>query len=341
MERKHLIGLVCGLLACDPASQQDVADDEAFEDAVSLLGEAHGDGKADLLDILGVDVCEILEPVLEFGEPSARLGYVIGAEGTGTLPGVVGVSGYDIVWDLYHHQLAAHQYRGGGLTSNIGPATGVGAYAGMAFNFQNGVGDWEGYFVTGSANIGLPYLREYGSLDPIMFVSGKDHDGDGHIDALNEIDPYGVNGFAVGVSTGATLIPDPLPVSGNLTSARWSRHDSMTRALYDELADVDIRWAPDPVVRLVDPDTGAECLETNPDWPDPLPGADGEIQDCVIEFGDPEDSHLRRAVDDSMAMCHFSGGCAIPLAWPAATVALAVGLLRDQADKLRKRCDIE
>jgi hypothetical protein len=316
----------------------DEAPADDFDDAATVLQEAHGDGKEDLLGFLGLDLCELLEPLVVLGDRFLALGYFVGAEGQGVLPGVVGVGGYDIVWDLYHHQLAAHRYTGVGLTSNLGASASGTVYAGMAFGFEHGVGDWEGHFVTVSADLSLPLLREFISLTPTGFISATDLDGDGIIDSTDELEPGGVDGFAVGVTGGAPLIPDPLPVSGTVTSAEWTRHDDLTRALYDELADIDVLWAPDPVVRLVDPDTGADCLELNPYWPDVPVGVDAPPMDCVIELGDPRDGHLRRSVDDAMALCHFSAGCKVPIAWPAATTALAVGAYRDRRDEINAYC---
>lgn len=74
--------------------------------------------------------------------------------------------------------------------------------------------------------------------------------------------------------------------------------------------------------RLVDTADGSECPE---DWP----WAEDE-RDCAIELGDPESSHTRRAIHLARSLCTATHGCAMPLTWPLAAAALAVGKLRDK-----------
>jgi len=73
-------------------------------------------------------------------------------------------------------------------------------------------------------------------------------------------------------------------------------------------------------VRLVDSETGAACPSG---WPDAEGGCN-----CVMEFGDPEDSYLERSLHLAYSICHLTGGCASPSAWKAGAVAMVIAALR-------------
>ncbi|RMH36370.1 MAG: hypothetical protein D6689_22580 [Deltaproteobacteria bacterium] len=302
---------------------------DAFADEFARFQDEFGAGKADLFG-LDIDPCALLGPLGEFGDDALRMGLVVGVEGEGVLGAGVGFGGVDFVWDLYHQQMTVSRYAGAGIG-----APGVGAsaqaYVGAAFGFEHGVSDWDGYFVTATAEIGLPLLDDYVSLDPGAYVSAVDRDGDGFI-APSEVlaPPDGVYGFTMGVSLGVDLLPDPLPIEGSITEGYWRPYKRAIRRAYDELRNTRMFFVKKMQVRLVDHHDGAECPAG---WPD----VDGE-RDCVIEFGDPGDGYLRRAVNTAYSICHVTGRCAAPLTWPMSATALAIGALRDSGVSFERFC---
>jgi len=302
-----------------------VAPDEGFDakgdfaDEVGAFQDGFGDGKADLFGF-DIDPCELLAPLGEFGDDALRSGLVLGVEGEALLGAGVGFGGFDLVWDFYHQQMTVSRYTGAGLgTPGVGAS--VQAYVGMAFGFDHGVTDWHGYFVTATAQIGLPLLDDYVSLDPGVYVSGVDDDGDGFI-APSEVlaPPQGMYGFTMGVSLGFELLPDLLPIEGSITEGRWRPYKRAIRHYYDRLSSTRMFGVEQLDVRLVDHHSGERCSSQ---WPD----VDG-ARDCIIEFGDPDDSYLRRSVHTAYSVCHLTGRCALPLTWPMSATALSMGALR-------------
>ncbi len=338
--------------ACD-ADPSEAEQREQFEDAYDGLASQYGgDGKADIFDNLGVDVCRLVEPLYDNAEPFLRAGLVVGGEVEITVGARTGTFGQDWVWDIYHHQMSVSRYFGRGLTSAAATAGGgVGVYVGAAFNFEHGVSDWDGFFVSAGSSVGLelelPFMAGVDvEATPAIFVTAQDQNDNGRIDGPSEvIYPDGVYGFQVGVSGGASVapIPDPLPFiegSVSLSSGLWEPYDEGIRDAYDRLEDQKIALWFDLKVALVDHHTGEDCLEINPEWPYEPPGYSGKHLSCVLEFGDPDDGHLERAVHTAASMCELTGDCALPLAWPLSTAALAVGWANDNPGKVRDRCDL-
>jgi hypothetical protein len=310
------------------AAEPPVSTEAEFQDAVTeLQREYGGEGKA---DIFGIDVCDALSPVLSGTDASIRSGFFIGVSGTAALSGLAGVGGFDVVFDLYHHQMTVSRYVGGGVA--LTPASSsVQVYAGFATGFEDGVADWNGHFVTATLSLSLPFVRELASLTPWVFVTGEDDDSDGFI-APDEVvvPPDGIYGFGVGVTVGFD-VPTGLPISGSLVEGRWDPHPDAIRWYYDRLHETRFAGIGSPLaVRLVDRDTREECPA---DWP----AADAERR-CIIEFGEPEWSHTRRSLHMAYGICTASGGCAVPVAWPMSAASIAVGAIRDLDDDLSARC---
>jgi len=314
---------------CAPTEQDSSEVKDDFADEIGAFQEGFGDGKADLFGF-DIDPCDLLAPLGEFGDDALRSGMVLGVEGEGVLGAGVGFGGFDLVWDFYHQQMTVSRYSGAGIG-----APGIGAsvqgYVGLALGFDHGVSDWDGYFVTATAEIGLPLLDDYVSFDPAVYVSAVDDNGDGFI-APSEMlaPPNGVYGFTMGVSLGFELLPDPLPIEGSITEGYWRQYKRAVRHYYDEFKDTRMFFVKKMEVRLVDHHTGQLCDER---WPD----VDGE-RDCVIEFGNPGDSWLRRSVNTAYSVCHITGRCALPLTWPMSATALSVGALRTSGLSFESFC---
>lgn len=314
----------CALDNPDPSETKD-----QFSDDFNQLNGEFGNGKADLFG-LNIDPCKMLAPLASWGHDAMRSGLVMGVEGEGVLGTAVGVGGFDLVWDLYHQQLSVSRYAGAGI-GVPGAGASVSAYAGAAFGFENGVDDWDGYFVTGEAEVGLPFLKDYVSLTPEGYVTGVDSNGDGVISPSEVLaPPDGVYGFSIGVSLGFDLLPDPLPVSGSVTEGYWQPYKQAVRHFYDDLSSTRMFGIKKMNVRLVEPETGEECAA---DWPN----VDGEM-DCVIEFGDPEDSYLTRSINTAYSICHIAGRCAVPLTWPMSATAMAIAALRTSGLSFDEMC---
>ena len=318
------------LAACAAQTGEPPPSDIQFDDAVADLSDEFGGSVGGKADIFGLDPCQILSPVLSGTDATIRSGFFFGVEGNAVLGGVEGVGGYDVVFDIYHHQMTVSRYLGAGV--GIGLAGGsVEVYAGFATGFQHSVSDWDGYFVTAEAELSLPFLREFLSVNPSVFVSGVDRNGDGFIapdEAL--LPPEGVYGFAVGVEVGLE-VPTGLPVGGTLTEGLWEPQPEAIRYYYDLLAGTRFaRIGRHLSVRLVDEHTGFEC---DPGWPAVAPE-----QECVIEFGEEEWSHTRRGLHMAYGICTASGGCGVPISWPMSAASIAVGAVRDVGDDLSMLC---
>lgn len=315
---------VTGCVTGDPGAVKD-----EFADEVGPFQDEFGNGKADLFG-LDIDPCKLLGPLAELGDDGIRSGLVIGVEGEGVLGTAVGFGGFDLVWDLYHQQLSVSRYAGAGF-GLPGAGASVQGYVGAGFGFEEGVSDWDGYIVGASADISLPLLRDFVSLEPAVFVSGEDRNGD-HVISPSEVlaPPNGVYGFTMGVSLGFDLLPDPSPVGGSIVEGYWQQYKTAVRAVYERLRGVKMFYVKDLQVRLVDAENGEACPES---WPDQDGG-----RECVIEFGDPADSYLSRSVHTAYSMCYLTGRCAVPLTWPMSASALAVGALRSSGLSFSQFC---
>jgi hypothetical protein len=305
---------------------------EAFTEAMGDLdGEFGGDGKADLFDDLVPDPCELLHPIFVHGDAMSRAGFFMGVEGDGVLGVSESFGGYDIVWDLYHQQMTVSRYGGYGVaTPGIGAS--IEPYVGFAAGFEHGVSDWDGYFVTTEIHFGLPFLDDFVGIQTSLFVTGVDADDDGIIGTSEMLlPPEGVYGFGVGVTFGFELLPDIVPIEGSITEGYWQPYPWALRAFYDRLAATRFFWVGNRLtVQLVDHHTGQPC---HPDWPE----VDAH-QDCVIQFGDPEWSYTRNATHVAYSICELSGSCAIPLSWPVAGTAIAIGAFRDFGGSFAEMC---
>ncbi len=299
-----------------------------FEEAIGeLQADYGGEGKADLF---GVDACDLIEPLVAYGDAGLRAGLFMGVEGEGVLGAGRGFGGFDIVWDLYHQEMTVSRYFGAGVgTPGLGAS--IQAYVGYAQGFQHGVSDWDGYFVTFEGSVGLPFLREFLSAGAAVFVTGVDEDGDGLISPGEVlVPPDGVYGFQVGVELGVE-VPTGLPVAGGVTEGLWEAHKPAIRYYYDKFRETRFaRVGSRLSVALVDHETGEPCDEQ---WPE----VDGE-RECIIRFGEPEWSHTRRALHLAYSICTATGGCEIPLSWPLSASAVAIGALRDANGGLASFC---
>lgn len=316
-------GLALALLACEatPVISPDLADPtleraeepeprvipdeppEAFVDNVWELQATFGDeGKMDLVS--RASICDLIEPVARYGDALIRGGFVMGIEGTA----VVGVfdhfGGYDLVWDLYSQQFTVSKHGGSLITTDELAITAT-AYVGYVGGFYSGVGEWYGFHEQASVEIGLPFLDDFFSVELTGFIEQD-----------------GVFGYTAGITVGVDAFPDPLPVEVTLSEGVWEQHSLVIRSYYDKFRDASFMGVPIPIkARLVDAEDGSRCHEQ---WP----VEDGE-RSCVIELGDPEKSRTRRAIHVARSICTATKGCALPLTWPLAASALAVGSLRD------------
>jgi len=322
------LALLALATACAPSADTSQTKDE-FADDFSQMSDEFGNGKADLFG-LDIDPCKMLAPLAGFGHDALRSGLVMGVEGEGVLGSAVAVGGFDLVWDLYHQQLSVSRYAGAGI-GIPGAGASVEAYVGAAFGFEQGVENWDGYFVTAEAEVGLPFLKDYISLSPEGYVTGVDDNNDGIIEPSEVLaPPDGVYGFSLGVSLGFDLLPDPLPVSGAVTEGYWKPYKSAIRHFYDELASTRMFGIKKLKVHLIEPETGEECAA---DWPN----VDGD-RECVIEFGDADDSYLSRSINTAYSICHIAGRCAMPLTWPMSATAMAIAALRSSGLSFGDMC---
>jgi hypothetical protein len=305
------------------------ASQQEFNDAIKDLTNDYGsDGKADLF---GVSPCALLTPLFTDGKNLTHCGLFAGVEGDGVLGVTFVTGGYDLVWDLYHQQMSVSRYTGAGLTTP-GVGASVEGYVGFATGFSHGVSDWDGYFVTTELEIGLPFLKDFVSLNPAVFVSGEDLDGNLVI-TPDEIlvPPQGVYGFEMGVSLGFDLLPDPLPVAPSVSEGLWENYKEATRHFYDLFAGTRIGGVGNYLrVALVDAESHQPCAA---DWP----AVDAE-RDCVVQFGDPDWSYTHRGAHVAYSICTALGGCAIPLSWSMSATAIAVGAYRDAGDRVSEMC---
>lgn len=302
--------------------------DEQFEDGIGPLQDQFGDdGKADLF---GLDACSFLRPLAPYGDDAIHSGLILGVQGNGVLGIGTVYGGFDLAWDFYHQQLTVSRYGGAGISSP-GVGGSVTAYAGAAFGFEHGIHEWDGHSIVTDAQIGLPFIKDYVSLNPAFFVSAEDRDHDGQVVVTEAIaPPNGVYGFTVGVSLGFELIPDPLPIEGSITVGEWAPFKHAIRMFYDRLRTVTIPTVGPLRVRLVDAESGAACPAN---WP-----AQNGSRDCVMEFGDRNQGWVARSIHTAYSVCTLAGNCAVPLSWPMAATAVAIGALRSQNVSLSRMC---
>ena len=316
-----------------PEEAHSSAVEAEFQESMQLLSEAYGQqGKMDFSSI--VDPCTLLEPLRRWGAHALRSGFFMGVSGEGVLGPVVGVGGYDLVWDFYHAQLTVSSYRGKGLTLSPGAAASVSAYAGWVSGFHHGVADWDGFHVAVSTEISAPFLREYLHLKPEVFFSGEDENENGQLE-VDELllPPDGLYGFSMGVGVGVEFLPEALPVSASVIEGEWRPHHPAIAQLYRSLKTRRLfPFVGEPLsVHLIDEESGAPCPE---EWS----GREGEPA-CVIQFGEPGWSHTATALHVAASVCSLSGGCLTPLSWPQSGLAVAIGAWRDQKeDPLDRLC---
>jgi len=333
--------------ACDP--EPEPALDPEFDDAYDVLADGYGGGgKADLFEDLGLDRCSLLAPLASHFDELIKAGFFVGVSANRSVGPITYNNGYDIVFDLYHHQMTVSAYQTEGLRTGLTIGGGASAYFGAAFNFQRGAAEWNGYFVTteatvNAAEIVLPVLAALpidieASVTPSVFVSGEDPDGDG---IPTPIYPDGVYGFGIALGVGGSLSSDVLPVPAlpdvSATQGLWAFDAERLREMYDRLEGSRLFGISRPLeAKLLDAETGEDCLERDPDWP-----SSDDPPQCVLQFGDPNDSHLRQGLSTALAICELTGDCSVPLAWPFAGLSLAIGSLRDAGEDLQAECGIE
>ena len=298
--------------------------DEEMSDFVDGVFELQASfGEEDKADLIGMaNVCTLVEPVARYGDAMVRGGFVMGVEGT-VVTGIVDFfSGYDVVWDMYHQQLAVSRYSGS-LTTMDEVALNATAYVGFAAGFRKGVGDWFGAHEAVSLEIGLPYLDDFFSLEITGFRVAIDQDGDNEADSTEFMTPpNGLFGFTVGITGGVDAVTDPLPVEITVSDGYWEPHKDIIRAYYDRFRDARFFGFDLPIaVRMVDAWDGTEC---DAEWP--LVETE---RDCVLEFGKPGQSHTKRAIHLARSICSVTRSCSMPITWPLAGAALAIAKLRD------------
>ena len=332
------IALLCALieLSVMGCSQDYAMIDQESRGAMLELSEAFPrghfgpDSKADGF-WEKIEPCKVLKNMHAGGDQYIRPGYYMAIEGNGVLGPTMGISGYDVVFDLYHHQMSVSAYQGRGLTTSFGAGASITYAEGVALGFKNAVSDWNGYFVNSSlsAGIPLPWISDLANVNVAYFQSGKDHNRDGMI-GHNEVvmPPRGIYGASASVSFGANILPT-LPVNINLSKGLWQPHKSGIRSYYQRIKNSRL-WKAHIPVRLVDAHTGETCSE---DWPH----IEGH-RDCFIEFGHPHTSHTRAALYQAITICYLSGTCLSPLSGPAALGAIAIGSLRDAGGDLHGLC---
>ena len=340
MTRPTIIAALCLALGCakgapvldplpvdEPALDQPAApvvgptEMEDFVDSVVDLQATFGaDDKMDLIS--RAEVCQMIAPVAKYGDALVRSGFVMGIEGTAVVGMFDGFGGYDLVCDLYHQQFTVSKYGGSVQTMDELAITAT-AYVGYAAGFRTGVSDWHGYHVQASLEVGLPFLDDLVSLEITGFRSAIDQNNDGVADASEVLmPPDGLFGYTVGITAGIDAFPDPLPVEVTLSDGYWDPHKQVIRTYYERFKKARFLGIKIPIkVRLVDTADGSEC---HPDWPE-----QEEERDCAVEFGDPDTSHTRRSIHLARSLCTATYGCALPVTWPVAGSAIAVGKLRD------------
>ncbi len=277
---------LAALAGCSPAVSDPAEQPDADASLSGIQTDFGAEGKADLG---AARVCDVLRPLRRLGDRALHAAFFAGVEGDLAAGVASASSGYDVVFDLYHHQVSVSRYSGVGVRT---PALGgsLTGYVGMALGLEHGVTDWDGYFVGTSAEISLPVLKDLVSLQPAFFVTGVDRDGD-HVIAPSEVlpPPQGVYGGLVGVSVGFDLLPSGLlPVGGGVSQGLWAPHRAGIRALYQRLAAMRFARIGGPLaVRLVNPETGETCPAS---WPI------GSDEECVLELGPAGGKHAVRGV---------------------------------------------
>lgn len=307
-----------------PSPEENAARPGEMNDLVETVYELQAtfgaDNKTDLMS--KADVCELIEPVARYGDALIKSGFLIGLEGTLVAGFVDLYGGYDIVWDLYHQQLAVSSYHGSVTTMDEFSVSGT-AYVGFVAGLRGGVGDWFGFHESLSLEIGLPYLDDYLSLELTGFRAAVDQNGDGVADVTELLPPPdGVFGYSIGLTLGIDALPDPLPVEVSANAGTWQPHKTRIRAYYERFREATLFGVELPIaVSLVDAADGSAC---DPDWP-----STDEERNCVIQFGKPGTSHTRRSLHLVRSLCKVTHSCGLPLTWPLAGAAVAIAKLRD------------
>ena len=328
---KHKIiftSLVVSLLFLSCSNPSVDIEGEEFRTALQQLSDAYGDEQKS--DFLGLDPCEILEPILSFGDEAVRSGFFVGVQGGGVLAGLANMGGADLVWDYYHAQLSVSSYASSGLNFTGGGNVNASVYAGWVTGFNHGVSDWDGQHYQVTTELGLPFIKEYVHLKPEAFVVPKDQNEDREINIEDiRLNGDGLYGFSLGLGISLELFPNPLPVDLEISQGVWHPNEAGIMAIYERLKTA--RLIPvigEPLaISLINPESGESC------------GIQGiarlhhsDHAECVIQLGDPSWSHTRNAFHVAASMCALTMGCAVPLAWPQSVLALGIGAWRDHIE---------
>jgi hypothetical protein len=169
------------------------------------------------------------------------------------------VTGADLVFDLWNHEVAVLSYAGNANTVRLAGLEGD-LYAGFGFGMDNGLDDWSGRFVSVQAEAALPTpiisgsigLGVFSSAPPGMdehrfselaaLVEGQISLGDifrslgnlGNLDDVLEIDLNLIGIFAsVSVSADLLALFGNLPVNGTISDGVW-RHDAGATRFFDK-----------------------------------------------------------------------------------------------------------
>ncbi|MCH9682177.1 MAG: hypothetical protein K0V04_12135 [Deltaproteobacteria bacterium] len=284
-------------------------------------------------DVGPLTACDMLRTAKELGDDYLTLGMAIGLSGgaeflSGWIPdawiqqwgGADAVhAGLEVVWDMYHHEAMVARWRGN--SSSVGAGlkvwgAEVDTYAAFATGFANGVESWLGPvdLYAGEVEV-LPEALAL-MVDQLP-IDGGISVGLSHFRAPEPLPhaPAGV-GFNIGLELESSeapnlTVPSPLGALRVTPELTWAQGQAVlakaeTRALYglirlNTLGLVD--------VQLVDASSGAECLALEPQWPylGAHPGAPVSSRDCVLSFGDNEDTNTWRNLQATAGMCAAIG----------------------------------
>ncbi len=273
-----------------------------------------------------VSACGALRELRDKGEDHLKLGVAFGASVTGAaLSGWIpdewlarwgGADSYsvgiEVVWDMYHHEAVVARWRG--TQSSVGlelQALGyeIDTFAAIAGGFSSGVETWAGAGKSFGSEVEIgPAISALAPLGGGFGVGLNYFSGEEGYPNV----PEGI-AFSVGLELenggpGGVAVPSPLGPLLITPELEWAANETVlakaeTRALHSAIEFAAFGLAD---ARLVDADSNADCLATEPNWP---AANDGSVssRSCVVSFGDESDSHSWRAAQATFGMCSVIG----------------------------------
>ncbi len=310
-------------------------------------------------------VCSTLTEALELTEDTRKMSIILGVLGNidllnGWVSDSSTIGGVEHVWDLYNHQTTVAAWTGHeasvGLEWNIA-STSAEAYFAVASGLDE-VADWYGPFasigvtaeVGPASNLATQLALGFGvsaTGGTSTFINRKDLDGDGTLELLDPTHPDAVWGASAAVGLSASWgagfwIPTgtPLAVTGeiNFVEGGSGQHAVAIRSAYEWLARRGGLFIPLDV-NLVDVDSGNDCLALDPQWGEDPETA--EAMQCVLEFGEPGDSHIYRSTIQGLAMCRMYGAqqCLGPVGALVLATLNGLATIRDTQNGLDAICN--